>query len=516
MKRAASPLLIAACAAVAWTQQPAPFDSVLGAMRAELLRNRDLSLPNQPPPYFIEYLTRVQSSFSVTATLGALVSRNRDTAVQPEIRVRAGDYDFDGAGESLAAAWPVSGGYDLLRRYLWLSTDAAYRSAVEALARKRAAPRTGAAGFSRAAPVSLIAPAAQDQVDSELWCERARGISALFAKYPEVKDSGVEVESRWGSFTLVNSEGSEVRQPESASRLRIFAVAQAPDGMLVGDEATFLSSDIFHLPAEAETARAVNTVAANTIALANAPRAEEYSGPVLFEGMAGAQLFAEALSPALAGKPPEMQMGVRVLPAFFDVVDDPTQTEWRGRNLFGSYAVDREGVIPSPLRVIEKGVLKAQLTTRRSAAAGAASNGRSRLPGGGAGVSNLFVSASEVAPIAQLRKKLLALCAERGKPYGVIVRKMAFGRQSAPLLAYRIFADGREELVRGLASPNIDSRQLSHIVAAGDDPVFFEFSSGADAVVLAPSVLMDAVDLRPEQANVQQLPALPPPDLSKR
>ena len=40
----------------------------------------------------------------------------------------------------------------------------------------------------------------------------------------------------------------------------------------------------------------------------------------------------------------EGRIGARVLPDSFDVVDDPTQTEWRGRPLFGSYEVDREGV----------------------------------------------------------------------------------------------------------------------------------------------------------------------------
>ena len=30
-------------------------------------------------------------------------------------------------------------------------------------------------------------------------------------------------------------------------------------------------------------------------------------------------------------------MGARILPEWMDVVDDPTQKEWRGRPLFGSY-----------------------------------------------------------------------------------------------------------------------------------------------------------------------------------
>ncbi len=55
---------------------------------------------------------------------------------------------------------------------------------------------------------------------------------------------------------------------------------------------------------------------------------------------------------AAACQPSEFdgRMGARVLPDSFDVVDDPTQKEWRGRPLFGSYDVDREGVCRKPLR----------------------------------------------------------------------------------------------------------------------------------------------------------------------
>src|SRR6185295_16977486 len=98
------------------------------------------------------------------------------------------------------------------------------------------------------------------------------------------------------------------------------------------------------------------------------------SGPVLFEGMAGAQILGEVLGQNLAltrkpvgdggrgggGQPSELEgrIGARVLPESFDVVDDPTQKEFRGRALFGQYEVDREGVPAKPLRLIEKGVLK--------------------------------------------------------------------------------------------------------------------------------------------------------------
>ena len=115
--------------------------------------------------------------------------------------------------------------------------------------------------------------------------------------------------------------------------------------------------------------RAITALAQNVTALAHAPKGEDYSGPVLFEGGAGAQLLAEVLGKnlALARRPVsdggrgggfapnelEGRLGARVLPESFNVVDDPTQKEWRGRPLFGYYEVDREGVVPHPLKIVE-------------------------------------------------------------------------------------------------------------------------------------------------------------------
>src|ERR1035438_2466175 len=45
--------------------------------------------------------------------------------------------------------------------------------------------------------------------------------------------------------------------------------------------------------AEAELRRGITELAENVVALAKAPKGEDYSGPVLFEGQAGAQIFAE-------------------------------------------------------------------------------------------------------------------------------------------------------------------------------------------------------------------------------
>src|SRR5262249_45828246 len=151
-----------------------------------------------------------------------------------------------------------------------------------------------------------------------------------------------------------------------------------------------------------------------------------------------------------------------------------------------------------PLRLIEKGVLKSYLLTRLPVRGFEGSNGRARTPGSfgaaSAGISNLFVSSTDTMPVGELKKKLLELIQTRGKPYGIIVRKMDFpssasldearrllsgsqgGRAvSLPLLVYRIYQDGHEELVRALRFRNFNAKSLKDILATGDDPQMFEY-----------------------------------------
>ena len=585
MKRLSVAVLTIAAALAAWSQQTGPdtSDAELRAMRDEMARAQQMSLNELGAPYFIQYLIDESSNFAVSASLGGVLSQRRETVREPEVRVRVGDYAFDntnytGAGFNSGARYdlgrfPVENRYDVLRRYLWLQTDSAYKSAVEALSRKRAALRNITQSeklpdFAKAEPVKRLTPLPKLAIDTALWTDRTRAVSALFAKYPEVKNSSVELESSAGGFTLVNSEGAEVREPETVSFMRIRASAQAADGMTLRDAVTFHAIDPVHLPGEIETDRAVKTLAENVVGLAKAPRGEDYSGPVLFEGMAGAQIMAEVLGRNLAltrrvvseggrggaAQPSELEgrIGARVLPEFFDVVDDPTQTEWRGRALFGHYSVDREGVVPGPLKLVDKGVLKGYLLTRQPVRGYDASNGRARMPGSygasNASISNLFVRPSESVPVAELKKKLLELCAARGKPYGIIVRKMDFpssasfeevrrllqgaqgGRPvSLPLLVYKVFPDGHEELVRGLRFRGMNVRSLKDILAAGDDSAAFEFMDNAlpfaliggsgftaEAAVIAPSLLIDDLELHPLEDELPKLPVVPAPDFTSK
>ena len=121
--------------------------------------------------YFIEYLIDEADIFAVAADLGGLLSRRHDRFRAPEVHVRVGDYKFDntnyvGSGVRSGSRYdlerfPLENAYPVLRRYLWLETDSAYKSAVEAISRKRAALRNlmqseQVDDFARAEPVRLV------------------------------------------------------------------------------------------------------------------------------------------------------------------------------------------------------------------------------------------------------------------------------------------------------------------------------------------------------------------------
>jgi TldD protein len=247
----------------------------------------------------------------------------------------------------------------------------------------------------------------------------------------------------------------------------------------------------------------------------------------------------------------ETRMNGRVLPDWMEVTDDPTQSAWNGKPLIGFYTFDMEGVAPKPVTVIEKGTIKAFLTTRQPIRGFPTSNGHARLNGSygarGAAIGNLFVKARESAPLADLKKRLIQLCQDRGKPYGILVRKLDFpfsagagelqglaqaNQQSGgstrpvspPVLLYRVYPDGREELVRGLRFRGLSTRSLRDILAASQETALFDFVNNgapmammtaggflAPASVVAPGLLFDELEFELPRDQLPKTPVVPPP-----
>ncbi len=560
-------------------------DPVLRAMVDEVNRAKLLSVANLDVPYYIEYSLDDAYNFTATASLGGLLSVSNSRGRLPITRVRVGDYKFDNTNYLYSDYFSGSrydpenlsldDNYGVLRHSLWLSTDRAYKTAVEAIARKRAALKNitqnqDLPDFWKAEPFQKIQAIQRQPVDASKWTSRVRDYSAIFGKYPEVLASGVQFSALQSTHYMLNSEGTTIRIPDSVFFVQARGSGQAADGMSVRDAVVLQSLDLGKLPPEAEMQKAITEVAEHVKALSAAPVGEVYSGPVLVEGMASAQLFAELLGGNLnvprkpIGEPGravpffaselEGRIGSRILPEFLTVVDDPTQTNYKGTPLFGQYDVDEEGVVPKPLTIVEKGKLQNLLLTRQPVKGFEASNGHARLPGASgarsAAFSNLFVRSSESVKAEDLKKRLIEMVKQRNKPYGIIVRKMDYPSSAAvdevrrimtgiaqsggsskpvsiPILVYRVYPDGREELVRGVRFRGLSVRSLKDILAVSEETYVFHVMDNlapfalmgaggyitAESVV-APSMLFEDLELEKPQDDQPKLPIVPPPPLT--
>lgn len=305
-------------------------------------------------------------------------------------------------------------------------------------------------------------------------------------------------------------------------------------------------------------------MAARLVKLRATPLAQAYDGPVLFEGDAAGELLNTLLAPRLVAtrKPVTSPMyermgqaqssendwldliGARVLPSFLNVVDDPMLAAVHGVKLFDSYRVDDEGVSARPTKVIERGILKTLLTTRVPVSGIEHSTGNRR--GNGAAPSHLIVSADSGLAADELRRKLLSLASAQGRDYAIIVRRLMDPRMTMlmdasttpvfisgggpiaeppmrALIAVKVYADGREEPLRGADITGLGSAALKSIVAVSKTQAIYSttyFSTGGflaggggegTVTYVTPSLLLDNVSIRKPKGNNPRPPVVAPP-----
>jgi TldD protein len=559
-------------------------DDLLRAMKDEIKRVTELIRlrVSLDPPYYTEYRVEDTVSHSITAELGAVVEENDSAFRIPSVEMRVGTANFDNTDHVYSEAYggnrydpprlPLDNDYLAFRQVFWLATDRAYKTAEDAIARKRSSLKNmsqteALPDFSQAPVAHLIMPIERKPFASAAWKSEVVRLSGLFDGYPKIFSSAVEMHSSQSTNYVVTSEGTELRTPEDVAYIRVVGRGLAPDGTRVRDDQFFQAFNPDGLPSEDVLTREIKAVGDHVTALSQAPVGESYDGPVLFEAPAAAQLFGQLLADNLKmtrkpvsdpGRPSryspselENKLGSRVLPDWMDVVDDPTLTEFHGHTLLGHYVYDMEGVAPQPLTLVEKGVLKNFLLTRTPLFKEyPGSNGHARMSGSygtrSPGFGNLFIRVSQTTPAADMKKKLIDMCRQGNKPYGILVRKLDYPSTASieelekvaqasggshpvvpPLLAYKIYPDGREELVRGLLFSGVSIRSFKDIVAASDENYVFDLidsnapfalvgagTFSTTASVIAPAVLFEELELQPAKEETPKPPIVPPPALT--
>jgi predicted Zn-dependent protease len=324
-----------------------------------------------------------------------------------------------------------------------------------------------------------------------------------------------------------------VRGGEELYRLHIGGNTQSEDGMQLERSAEFTAKSMRDLPRAPQFQDRAAQLLATLKQLREAPLADEdYHGPVLLSADSASTVFSSLIGENVLGLKPELGQNARVhgqfassyktrvLPEFLTMVDDPTLSELEGTALLGHYEVDDEGVKAQRVPLIEKGMLLNYLLGRQPIRDFPSSNGHGRaslpLSWSAPALGNLVVRSSDAVAPEELRKKLIALCKDRGLEYGYYAETM--GGPRAPRLLYRVWAqDGHEELVRGALFGDLDQRSMrSNIVAAGNDLYVDNQIQPVPHSVAAPSVLFDDLEVKRQTSNKDKLPEYPAPETATK
>jgi TldD protein len=515
-------------------------DALLEALLTELDRSKaQLKIEKVEAPYYIEYRVNDVDDYDAEAAFGALRESQRVRLRILRVVVRVGDYKQDsyfGQGMGETNILPLDNDPIALRHQIWLTTDEAYKAAGQALAEKQAEMKRFSADpnpvddFSKEPVVTALQPIVSLRIDQASWNKTLEDMTNLYRQYPEIQS--VSASARFSAINeyFVDSEGTVTRNGKTTFNLQLNSSAQAEDGMRLSRNPYWMVGRAEELPSREKLLGDVKQALETVIALRKAPIVEEeYRGPVLFAPDAADDVIASLVGSNVIGRKPQpgrpnrtvgafaTSYKTRVLPSFLSIIDDPTLKDFQGHSLVGSYDVDNEGVKAKTVNVIENGMLNNYLLGRQPVRDFPASNGHGRaapgsFPSPSLGV--LLLKSADAQSPDDLKKKILQMVTEQGKPYAYRVDTLGPG--NSPRLLYRVFADGHEELVRGAVFSELDVRALrSNLIAVGNDPLVSNRSGGVPTTIICPSLLFDELEVKRADTSKDKLPEYPAPPLKK-
>ena len=477
------------------------------------------SLAKQPDPaYYLAYQIAEQRVVSLDAEGGAMTgdADEIDRILDVELRVGAPELD---------TTRPLSDDPNGLN---------------EPLARRAIVPFGADPDFSAAPAEVYIGAPATLTFDKAAWVARLKRCSERALRGAATRGSCgalFQLNTVW----LVNSEGSQIQMSWTSAQLSVSVGVKADDGEGLSRLEQAFGRSPTDLPDDAAIDKMIETVTKDLDALHAAPLADPYVGPAILEGRAAGVFFHEVFGHRIeghrqkdntSGKTFSSYVGKDIMPTWLSVFDDPTATTLNGLQLNGFYRFDDEAVRAQRAPLVDHGKLVGFLMGRNPIAAGPRSNGHGRKQPGLDPVArqgNLVVTAEKTVERADLEKMLIAEIKSQGRPYGMVFTDISggFTNTSAftpqafkvnPVMAYRLYPDGKRELVRGIDISGTPLVALQSIRAASREVETFNGVCGAESgwvpvSASAPSLLLERLEIEKSFTPADRPPLLAPPSI---
>lgn len=547
--------------------------ALLTFMETELQRNSDkLKLETYEKPYYISYHLVDRETLDIAAYFGALKNSDLNHRRVLDVDVRVGDYSFD-SSKTVDELWdqdeeegrdldeysnvPVALGEDpaAIQHALWHLTDIRYKRALAHYLRKKGKAaqlvqeKDRSDDFTKENPAVYTGEKASLSMDAQAVKNMEKMLMRVSSNckfQTEILSCEISFSAEAKNHYFVSSEGFKILHGKTVYQIVVSTEAKAEDGMWVESYRAFLTATPDKLPDKTTLESTLNLVMKEVTELKNAPAMEAYVGPAIIQSPASGVFFHEILGHRLEAHRQESKtesetfkdkVGQKIMPEFLTVVDDPTLKEYHGELLDGHYLFDDEGVPSQRTLLVENGVLKTFLMSRKPIKNFNRSNGHGRASlrwmgwGNDTPVprqGNFIIETNKPLPLPELKKLLIKESKAQKKKYGLIMFLAEYGftetsRYSMdvfvtkPLLVYKVDVEtGKEQLVRGVKLGGTPLVGLNKILAAGDDPKVFHGYCGAESgtipvALVAPSILMSEIEIAKIPSGKSKQPLLPPP-----
>ena len=545
-------------------------DLFFKVLEDEIQRNTSqLVMEKLERPYFIGYTIDDIRQLEVSASLGQLLQSRMERSRYLTTDLRVGDYKLDNSnfisgfssfGTDFTSL-PIEDDYDAIRNTIYLATDKVYKSALENLSKKRAYLQSRVINDRPDDRIKFPANKFLDKpevfdVEAEFFEELAKPMTEVFRAYPAIISSELNITASVVNQYLANSEGTRTLRGDRIYGFSLSMSGRSTDGEDVINSDRITVNDFKRIPDRAQLIAWAKANAEKMNRMINADTLEDYIGPIMFSGEAAGEFLRQLFSKNVSNQPGPVyendqmssMMGAgsdfgnklnrRVLPTTMSVYNDPTLEKIGDMPLIGSYEVDDAGNPPQRAMLVENGKLvnlligitpTKKVKEANGSARGAVSKDVTAKP------SNLIFESTDKITTDKLKKNLIAMCKDIDLPYGILVTKLQdmgtptggfqfFGQElggtpdaglTQPYEIFRVYADGREEPLRGLQFTDVNVRILRDIVQTDNSRYVYNYLIGNDyempATIVTPSLLIEEMELKKIDTKVKKPPVLPSP-----
>lgn len=525
-------------------------DPLLKSLVNELNRQKTAFAELTPAPYYFSFKVDELTSNSVRADFGGIVASDNDFGRLANVSVRIGDYEKDNTLVNRydyrmdMTPLPIDDEEVGLTFMLWIMSDLKYKIAQASYNSLSSAQEGDSKGsFTKEDPESYYETPLSEEAfafDKTYWEETLKDASALANNEPNFISANASISSRINRKYFLDSEEASVVQNHTNCILSLNVEIVDKTGNQIPISKTFSKPSIASLPDYDAIMEEMKELIQIAKGLVDADYVEPYSGPVLFSGSASAVFFhevlghrieAERLTQITDGQTFVNKLETKILPKQLSVKSLPNTTMFRGMELTGNYLYDDQGVRSKDVTIIEEGVLKQFLMSRKPMGIFSQSNGHGRAAEGGTPTtrqSNLVVESSKGYSNEKLRERLIKECKKQGKEFGYYIDEVEGGYTTtdryqpntiniSPLVVYKVFTDGREdEIVKGMNLTGTPLSAFSEIIATGTEYEVFNGYCGAESgyipvSAVAPALLMSKMEVQRKPVNKTKLPILPAP-----